>query len=172
MSVANPIPLPLYRGVNKYGRVAIPKFWSGGNNTSKTRLAGRLYIGGDGELHGSAQLPETLDNSATVTLRAVLSLPAAGAGGQKVRLEFSYRALDHGASEGGDFASWQESVAQSVDVAAWSSKALQRVAFSLTQGNFSANDWIEYVLRRYPAHADDNYENSVDVHGIHLLASY
>lgn len=169
MAANNPLALPLKYSLNKHGLVAAKKDYSGGTNLSKTMVA-YLLNSGDSELHGDRLLPATLDTGMSITAQAVLSSPAAGAGGQKIRLEFAYRAL--GSTESMDYSSWQEAVATSFDVSAWGAKTLRLVTWSLTAGNFAASDFLEYVLRRYPTHGDDNHEQDLRLHDLSLLLTY
>jgi len=171
MATANPITLPLKYTVNQHALPAVKKFFTGGNNVSKTKCA-KLYNSGAGELHGDKVLPTSLDNSMAITMVAIVSSPVAGAVGEKVRLEVGYHTTDTVAGETADPAAQQQTVAQSVDVSGWGAKGKRRVTFTLTAANFAAEDHLEYYLKRDPAHVDDNHAQDLNIHALYLKASY
>ena len=103
---------------------------------------------------------------------AIVSSPAAGAAGEKIRLEFAYSTADTSTGETADPAAWQQTVGVSQDVSAWGAKTKRRVEFTLTAANLAALDHFEYYLKRDPAHADDNHAQDIQVHALYLLASY
>lgn len=171
MATENPTKLPLKYSVNKHALAGVKKNYASGNNISKTRVA-RFYSTGDGEVHGDRTLPKSLDTAQAVVAVAVCSMAAAGAGGEKVRVELAYNTADSAAAEDADPASWQQTVTQSVDVSGWTAKKKRRVTFTLTAANLAALDHLEYYLKRIATHADDNVSQALEVHDLFLLASY
>jgi hypothetical protein len=169
MASTNFLTMPLKVGENRYGIPFLRKAYTGGNNLSKTFVA-KLWNDGTGILHGDRALPLTLDVSADISARFILSGPVAGASGEKVRLEFCY--FVRKATESEDPSSWDETVAGSVDVSSWSAKTQYRSDLALTKTNFEAGDFLTYRVRRIHDHADDNYAQILTVHKVVLVANF
>ena len=173
MASQNPITLPRLTSSSKYAIPYLLKSYSGGNNVLQPPVS--LFLdGGEGKLYGCRTMPETFENTSAVKAVAVLSLPVAGSGGEKVRLSFAYHALDPraGTPESKDPAAVTQTVSVSQDISSWGAKMGRVVEFTLTATNIEAEDHLDFSLARDPTHADDNFADTVLVHELYLLATY
>jgi len=168
MATTNPLPLPRMYSSGPNCIPALVKKWGTGSNNFQGPVTKFLHTGA-AKIYGSRFLPATLDNGATVKAIAVCSVETAGTTGQKIRLNLTY--ASQASTETADPAVAQ-TVSVSQDVSGWTAKTYRLVEFTLTGSNLAASDLFEYALERDPTHADDNFDNPVYLHELHLLCNY
>lgn len=172
MAAINPIVLPLKTG-DANAIVGLRKFYTSGNNISKTMIAALFRNAGIGTAYGDQVLPHTLDSTLAIIATAIFSTPVSGAGSEKIRMEFGYHSKQYTPSaEGADPAAWHQQVAVSQAVNTWVAKSIYVATFTLTQANFAAKDHLEYYLKRDPTHVDDTHGQDVLCHALFLEATY
>lgn len=167
MAVNNPFPLPFAASINEHAVIGVAYPYTGGNNYWHT--AHLLFAEtGDGELHGSRWVPNSIDFAENnASLQAALILPEDdGDTGEEVR--FVFGAEDHDAdgdvapnddTDGSDAET--DSDALELDVSSFVAKRVYLLDIYLENTVLQAKNFQKYFLRREMGVVTTDYPHPV-----------
>lgn len=170
MAEHNPWILPLIGGQNAHVIPGALLDYSGGNNLFKIPTTAFLHTG-NGIVHGSTILPETLvdDAAKDYELHLVCAIPVNGAAGEEVSWRFRYESWpEDQANQEDDPSSYAASreFDHNADVSSWQARKFNRVVIDLEASPYwiKTNHFFKFALERRKDSGSDDFDDTIYVH--------